>query len=499
MIPCLDSGVGAPIGIASGTLVDELQAIVGRAGVVDGDAMAPYLAEARNLFRGSAAHVVRPAETSQVAAVVALCRARGRPVVAQGGNTGMCGGGVPTDRDAVVVSLERMNRVRAIDPVDFTMTVEAGCILADVQQAALDAGCFFPLSLGSEGSCRIGGNLSTNAGGVNVLRYGNARELVLGLEVVLPDGRIWDGLRALRKDNTGYALKHLFVGAEGTLGIVTAATLKLFPKPAAWHTAFVALDSPGQALRLLAAMRRGTGDAVTACELLPRIALDLGFKHMPGGRDPFQRPYPWYLLIEVSSSRAGTLDDAFEQVLGEAASDGAIHDAVVATSDTQRRSLWRLREIAAGGHQFQEGAIVKHDVAVPVSRVPEFIERATRAIEEAWPGARVIAFGHIGDGNVHFNVVQPAGADGAAFGAARGALNRIVHDLVAALGGSMSAEHGIGLLKIDEMARYKSDVELDLMRRIKRALDPDGLMNPGKVLPPAPDAGRPDPFAVSRS
>jgi D-lactate dehydrogenase (cytochrome) len=462
-----------------------LEAIVGPAHVlVDEPATARYREESRGLYHGIALAVVRPATTEEVAAVVRVCSAHDLSMVPQGGNTGTCGGAVPLDDRTVVISTERLTRIRAIDPVDFTMTVEAGCILADLQAAADDAGCLFPLSLGGEGSCRIGGNLSTNAGGTNVLRYGNARDLMLGLEVVLPDGRIWNGLRALRKDNTGYALRHLFVGAEGTLGIITAVALKLFARPVEWHTAVVALESPDAALTLLSQLRQASGDSVNACELMPRIALDLGFRNLPGARDPFGRSYPWYLLVELSSPRASGLRAALEQVLERGAEDGHVLDAVLAESGAQRKALWRLREIAAGGHQHQEGALIKHDVSVPVSRVPALITQATAAAEAAWPGVRVIAFGHVGDGNVHFNLVQPAGGDGVAFGEARVALNRVVHDIVDALGGSVSAEHGIGLLKIDEMARYKTDVELDLMRALKQAFDPRGLMNPGKVLPP---------------
>ncbi|WP_371737485.1 FAD-binding oxidoreductase [Magnetospirillum sp. UT-4] len=464
-------------------LVDRLAAIVGAAHVLTEAAdLAPYLAEERGLYHGSALAVARPGSTAEVAAVVAACAEAGAAVVPQGGNTGLCGGGVP-EAGAVVVSTERLNRIRAIDPVDFTITVEAGCVLAAIQDAAEAAGCLFPLSLGAEGSCRIGGNLSTNAGGVAVLRYGNARELVLGLEVVLPDGRVWNGLKALRKNNTGYDLKHLFVGAEGTLGIITAAVLKLFPRPCEVETALVALPDPASALGLLAAARRASGDAVTACELVPRIGLDLGLAHVAGLRDPFERPHPWYLLLELSSSRPGGLRTALESVLAEALESGAASDAVLAESGEQRKALWKIRESVPEA-QKREGGSIKHDVSVATSRVPEFIARATAAVEAALPGVRVVAFGHLGDGNVHFNLTQPAGADKAGFLAEWERMNRIVHDIVAAMDGSVSAEHGIGRLKVAEMARYKQDVELDLMRRIKAALDPDGRMNPGKVLPP---------------
>ena len=467
-------------------LIERLQALLGPAHCrVDPAALEPHLVEPRGLFRGQAQAVVRPGSTAEVSAVVALCAEAGVAVVPQGGNTGMCGGGVPSGGPtSVVLSTERLTRVRAVDRDNFTMTVEAGCILATLQETARGAGLLFPLSLGAEGSCRIGGNLSTNAGGIQVLRYGNARELMLGLEVVLPDGRVWDGLRPLRKDNTGYALRHLFVGAEGTLGIITAACLKLFPLPADVQTAFIAVVDPAAALEVFVRLRQASADLLSACELLPRLCLDLGFKHMSGGRDPFGEVHPWYLLVEAASSREGGARAAFESVLAGAVEDGLVRDAVVAETLAQRRALWRLREIGAGGHQFQEGAIIKHDISVPVSRVPEMIARGTQAVLAAAPGTRVLPFGHMGDGNLHFNLVQPVGAPPGSFLARQSELNHVVHDIVDALGGSISAEHGIGLLKVEEMARYKSSVELDLMRRIKAALDPQGLMNPGKVLPP---------------
>ena len=467
-------------------LIESLQALLSPAHcLVDPAGLEPFLVEPRGLFRGQAQAVVRPGNTAEVAAVLALCAEAGVAVVPQGGNTGMCGGGVPSGGPScVIVSTERLTRVRAVDRDNFTMTVEAGCILATLQETARGAGLLFPLSLGAEGSCRIGGNLSTNAGGIQVLRYGNARELMLGLEVVLPDGRVWDGLRTLRKDNTGYALRHLFVGAEGTLGIITAACLKLFPLPADVQTAFIAVADPAAALEVFVRLRQASADMLSACELLPRLCLDLGFKHLSGGRDPFDAVHPWYLLVEASSLREGGARAQLESVLADAAEQGLVRDAVLAQTLAQRRDLWRLREIGAGGHQFQEGAIVKHDISVPVSRVPEMIARGTQAVLAVAPGTRVLPFGHMGDGNLHFNLVQPAGAVPETFLARQSELNRIVHDIVDVLGGSISAEHGIGLLKVDEMARYKSPVELDLMRRIKAALDPHGLMNPGKVLPP---------------
>jgi FAD/FMN-containing dehydrogenase len=427
--------------------------------------------------------VVRPASTQEVAEVVKICAAAGIGIVPQSGNTGLVGGGIPHDHgEEIVLSLGRMNRVRAIDPLNYTITVEAGCILASVQKAAADADRLFPLSLGAEGTCQIGGNLSTNAGGIAVLRYGMARDLVLGLEVVLPDGRIWNGLRGLRKDNTGYDLKQLFVGAEGTLGIITAAVLKLFPRPGAVETGFVAVPDPAAAIELLARVRAGTGDAVTAFELISRPALDMVLRHIPGTSDPLGTPSPWYVLLEASSGASGGgLRAALEQVLADAAEAGLVQDATLAASSEQAKALWRLRETITEA-QKPEGGSIKHDVSVPVSKVPEFIARASAAVEAALPGIRVVAFGHAGDGNIHFNLSQPIGADRAAYLARWEEFNRIVHDIVAELQGSISAEHGIGRLKREELKHYKSPLEIELMRTLKRALDPKGIMNPDKVV-----------------
>jgi FAD/FMN-containing dehydrogenase len=464
-------------------LIDRLAALVGDANCLHTPAdMGPYLVEERGLYRGRALAVLRPGSTAEVAKIVRLCAAERLAVVPQGGNTGLCGGAVPPEHGrAVVVSTERMNRIRAVDPIDFTLTAEAGCILANLQQAADDAGCLFPLSLGAEGSCRIGGNLSTNAGGINVLRYGNTRDLVLGLEVVLPDGEIWNGLKALRKDNTGYDLKHLFVGAEGTLGIITACVLKLFPKLREVETALIALPDLAAATQILSRARQASGDAITACELIPRIGLDLDLAHIPGTRDPFDRPHPWYLLLELSSSRPSGLRQALEDMLTDVLNDGLAADAVLAESGDQRKALWRLRE-GIPEAQKKEGGSIKHDVAVATSRVPELIARATTAVEQALPGVRVVPFGHLGDGNIHFNLTQPQGADLQDFLGQWERMNRIVHDIVVAMDGSISAEHGIGRLKSAELARTAAPVKMELMRRIKRILDPAGIMNPGKVL-----------------
>ena len=468
----------------SESFLDAVTAIVGPAGrITEPDRMQPFLVEERGLFRGRSPMVVRPASTAEVAAVVRLCAAHRVPVVPQGGNTGLVGGGIPFESDTeIVLSLSRLNRIRAVDSLNFTATVEAGCVLADVQRAAEDAGRLFPLSLGAEGSCQIGGNVSTNAGGVAVLHYGNTRDLVLGLEVVLADGTVWDGLRALRKDNTGYDLKQLFIGAEGTLGIVTAAVVKLFPRPTDIQTALVALTDLDRVLPLLAGLRAVSGDALTAIELIPRIGLELGMRHVPGVGDPFGAAHAWYALVELSSSRpAGGLRNTLESVLAAAIAEGTASDAVLADSMERRQALWRIRE-AIPEAQKREGGSIKHDVSVPVSKVPAFIGAASAEVEAALPGVRVVAFGHVGDGNIHFNLTQPAGADRAAFLAHWERCNRVVHDRAAALGGSISAEHGIGRLKKRELVNYKAEVELALMRRIKSALDPLNIMNPGKIL-----------------
>lgn len=444
--------------------------------------MSAYLADWRGRYRGAATCVVRPASTAAVAAVVRACAEAAMPIVPQGGNTGLCGAATPAgDGHAVVVSLTRLNRVRQIDTANNTMTVEAGCVLATLQAAAAQAGRLFPLSLAAEGSCQIGGNLSTNAGGVQVLRYGNARDLTLGLEVVLASGEIWDGLRGLRKDNTGYDLKHLFIGAEGTLGIITAAVLKLFPLPRANATAWLAIASPAAAVRLLADLQARFASTLTACELVSDVALGLVRQHIPGPH-PALSASPWHLLIELSAGGdEGELREALGALLAEALASGTISDAVLAQSGEQARRLWAMRE-NIGEAQRIDGLSIKHDVSVPISRIPEFVERADQALTEAFPGLRIVAFGHIGDGNLHYNQSQAAAGLNAAFLAAQPTVNRIVHDLVDELGGSISAEHGIGQLKRDELLRHKSPVEIEMMRAIKRVLDPQGLMNPGKVL-----------------
>ena len=462
-------------------LLTALRATVGPKGFLEtADAVAPYLQEHRGLFVGACAAVVRPASTAEVAEVVRLCAAAGVAVVPHGGNTGLVGGGVP--RGGVVLSTDRLCRIRDIDRTNRTITVEAGAILADVQTAADAAGALFPLSLAAEGSCRIGGNLATNAGGINVLRYGNARDLVLGLEVVLPDGRVWDGLRGLRKNNTGYDLKQLFIGSEGTLGVITAAVLKLFAKPLSSETALVAVPDVSAAVALFQRLNDTVGDALSAFELIPRIGLDFCFAHIPGCVDPFAQAHPWYILLRLTSPRRNDpLRDALEAALADAFDDGIAADAVVTQNETQALDLWRIRESIPEA-QKHEGGSVKNDVSLPLSRVPEFISRATAAVEAAMPGIRACAFGHIGDGNIHFNLSQPVAMDRATFMAAWEQLERIVSDIAADLDGSFSAEHGIGELKRASLLRYKPAVEIELMRQLKRAIDPAGIMNPGKIL-----------------
>ena len=464
-------------------LIERLRAIVGERGLVAEAEMAAYQEDWRNAYHGRAAAVVKPAGTEEVSRVASLLYSAGVAMVPQGGNTSLCGASVPDGSGRqVVVNLSRMNRVRAVDVENNTMTVEAGCILANLQAEAERHGRLFPLSLGAEGSCEIGGNLSTNAGGTGVLRYGNTRELVLGLEVVLPDGRVWSGLRGLRKDNTGYDLKQLFVGAEGTLGIITAAVVKTFPRPRSIATGFVAVESPAAAVKLLSFLRSRVGERVTGFELFSRVCVDMVVKNVPGTRDPLPGSTPWFVLVELSdSTEGGSLDALFEDTLAAGAEDGLVCDAMVAASEAQRRELWKMREDITEA-QKPERISVKHDIAVPVSKVPEFIERAGAALEARFPGIRIVAFGHVGDGNIHYNTSNPDPAAARERMAYSPEVNRIVYDVVASLDGSISAEHGLGQLKRDEIAHYKSALELDLMRAIKRTLDPKGLMNPGKVL-----------------
>ncbi|HEY7239180.1 MAG TPA: FAD-binding oxidoreductase [Burkholderiales bacterium] len=457
------------------TLPRLLAEIVGARNVLTDPAQTkPYFSDWRRQYCAPAECVVRPGTTAEVSQVVALCAREEVAVVAQGGNTGLVGGSVPTGtRREIVLSLARMNRILALDPLNDTITVEAGCVLAAVQEAAADAGRLFPLSLAAEGSCQIGGNLSTNAGGVNVLRYGTAREQVLGLEVVLADGRVWDGLRALRKDNTGYDLKQLFLGAEGTLGVITAAVLRLFPKPSATATAWIALDSPRAAVELLGALRERLGERLSAFELVSRTCLEAVLVHSPGLQDPLAVAHPWYVLAELGDSGdPALLRERVEGALADCAERGALRDAALAQSGERSRMLWRIRETIPEA-QFTN---VKHDISVPVSKIAEFIEQAGRSLRARFGDIAVYCFGHVGDGNLHYNVGSEA------LMARREEVSRAVYDALDAFGGSISAEHGLGQLKREEIRRHKQPLELELMRSLKRTLDPKGLMNPGKLL-----------------
>jgi len=471
---------------AQGALIARFTTLLGAANVLtEPSDQEAHVVDWRRRTRGTTFAVLRPGTTEEVAAVVRLCAETRTAIVPQGGNTGQCAGAVPSaDGNQVVLSLSRMNRIRTLDIGNNTLTAEAGCVLARIQEAARSADRLFPLSLGAEGSCQIGGNLSTNAGGTAVLRYGNTREMVLGVEVVLPDGSIWDGLRALRKDNTGYDLKHIFLGAEGTLGIITAAVLKLYPLPKTGATAFMAVPTPQAAVELLNAFRANCGDRLTGFEIISRNCLDLLFKHMPKFSDPLAARYGWYVLGEVNDMLpTSDLKQAMEATLAAALESGLVLDAVIAASQAQATTLWRMREEVPEANR-QEGPWVRHDVSVPVSRIPELIGRGSAALAQRFPGVRVVAFGHIGDGNIHFNATAAEGTPPEAFIERQREVFGIVHDLVMSLGGSFSAEHGIGQMKVDEVAHYKSAVELAMMHRLKRAFDPQGIMNPGKVLPP---------------
>jgi FAD/FMN-containing dehydrogenase len=468
----------------SAAILDRLRTLAGAEGYLDQPTdIAPYVVDHRKLYRGVTPLVLRPATTQQVSDILTLCYAENIPVVPSGGNTGYCGGATPSDDGSqVVLSLSRMRKVRSVDALNYTMTVEAGCVLAELQSTAEQADRYLPLSLGSEGSCQIGGNLSTNAGGTSVVRYGMARSLVLGLEVVLPDGRILDSLKALRKDNTGYDLRDLFIGAEGTLGIITAATLKLFPRPRTVVTAMVALKSLDAAIELLAQLRTASGDGIVTYEVMPRIVIDFELHYLKGITDPFDKQHPWYVLVEVHSARDdAALSAAIESSLGEAIEAELISDALVAQNEAQRAAFWAIRERVPEGER-HAGASIKHDVSVPVTDIPSLVKEGSAAMLSIVPNGRIVSFGHLGDGNLHFNLSQPADRDRAAFEALTPQVNRAVHDVVMKYRGSIAAEHGIGKLKRNELAYYKSAVEMDVMRAIKRALDPKGLMNPGKVV-----------------
>lgn len=460
-------------------LLNQFAAIVGEKNVIrDAAEMAGYMKEWRDIWVGKSPLVLRPSSTEEISRVLKLANEAGAAIVPQSGNTGLVGGQIPFESgQELLLSLDRMTKILSVDAADNTMTVQAGATLKSVQDAADGAARLFPLSLASEGSCRIGGNLSTNAGGLNVLAYGNARDLCLGLEVVLPDGRIWNGLRRLRKDNTGYDLKNLFIGAEGTLGVITAAVLKLFPKPRSHETAFIAVASPQAAVDLLSLSREMSGNRVIAFELMPRIAMDFTVKHM-GITNPLAEFSPWYALSELADSAEG----CFARILEEAMARGLVTDAAVAQSETQRQALWAIRELMPESQKF-EGGSIKHDVSVPVSKIPQFIAEATLAVNTFMPDARVMSFGHMGDGNMHFNVTQPVGMDKKEYLDLWHEMNKVVFDVVLKFGGSISAEHGIGRLKKQHMTEIKSPVELQMMRDLKKLFDPKNIMNPGKVLP----------------
>jgi FAD/FMN-containing dehydrogenase len=464
--------------------LSELERILGADGLLtEEDDLRPYLTDQRRLYRGRALAVALPRSTAEVSELLAFCNRHRIGVVPQGGNTSYCGGATPGDSGReIVVALSRLNRIRRLDPLDYSLIAEAGCILADIQRAADEAQRFFPLSLGSEGSCRIGGNLSTNAGGVHVIRYGMMRDLVLGLEVALADGRVLSSLGTLRKDNTGYDLKSLFLGAEGTLGIITAASLKLFPKLRSFATAFAAVPDAHAAAALLARLRERAGEQVSSFELIPRIGIELTTRHIPGVRDPLDAPYPWYALCELTSPRAeDPLQELLEECLAGALEEKLVLDAAVARNERDRAAFWKLRETLPEAQRL-DGASLKHDISVPVASVPAFLDRASRWVTDNVPDGRLVAYGHAGDGNLHFNINQAPGTDRARFLAREEPVKRAIHDLVRDFSGSFSAEHGIGRLKVGELERYASPVELDLMRLIKRALDPNGILNPGKVL-----------------
>ena len=462
-------------------LIIELTDLLGENSVLTNPAdLAPYLKDERGILESICSLVIRPTNTEEVANTVKLCAKHDVAVVPLGGNTGLVGGAIASG--GIILCLERLNKIIDVDTLNHTMTVEAGCILENIQNAAEEAHCLFPLNLGSEGSCQIGGNISTNAGGVSVLRYGNTRELVLGIEVVLPDGRIYEGLNTLRKDNSGYDLKQLFIGAEGTLGIITKAVLRLYPSPRTSKTIFAALGKLDHILTFFDHTRSTCGDRLKAFEVIPRLALELELKHIPGTINPFADMHDWYALLELTSEREDDdLQSEIETVLEQAFEDGIIIDAVIAKSEAQVQQLWKIREEIPTA-QNKEGGSIKHDIAVPVSSSVEFIQKASQLVEAAMPNIRVCAFGHVGDGNIHFNLTQPVEADKEEFLQEWGKFNRIVNDLVVSMNGSISAEHGIGLSKRDELSHYASNIELDLMRKIKHALDPHNRMNPNKIV-----------------
>ena len=459
-------------------LLDELKAIVGVRGWVDDETdLEPHLTEWRGVYVGRTPLLVAPASTEEVSAAVSACHAAGVAIVPQGGNTGMCGGAVPDGSGTqILLSLHRMKEIRGVDVDNFSITVEAGCILADIQEAARSAGRYFPLSLGAEGTCQIGGNLATDAGGLNVLRYGTARSLTLGLEVVLADGTILNSLRALRKDTAGYDLKQIFIGSEGTLGIITAACMRLFPDPGELQTALVAVRSASESVGLLARLKEQLGDRIETFELVSDYVFGLVEEHIPDARLPFEQRWPWYVLIEA----AGRVEE-LEEALAGTMDDGPVLDALIAKSAAESARLWRLRHSISEAER-QDGKALKHDISVPVSAMPAFLEQGDTLLETLCPEAHLVAFGHVGDGNLHYNVVLPRGMDAHAWKAEGERVTGAIYDLVTQFGGSISAEHGIGRLKREWLARYASRPELELMHKLKKTLDPAGILNPGKVI-----------------
>jgi FAD/FMN-containing dehydrogenase len=461
--------------------IARLKAAVGVKGFTeDPKEIAPHLEEWRSKYHGQSGLMLKPATTQQIAAILGICFETGTAIVPQGGNTGLVGGQIPFHGE-VLLSLSRMNQIRALDEDGMILTAEAGVVLAEAQRAAAEAGLMFPLTLGSEGSCTIGGNIATNAGGNHVLRYGMMRSLVMGLEVVLANGQVLEMLRPLRKDNSGYDLKQIFIGSEGTLGVVTAANLRLFARPAETVVALAAPPSPAAALKLLGHMQARTGGLLSAFELIPRIAIELVTRHIPGTRDPLDQPSPWYVLIEVAGGSGAGLMEQVEAALGDALAQGVTTDATIAANQAQAAALWRIRD-SISESQKREGASIKHDIAVPVASIPAFVEKATRAVTDKYPGSRPVTFGHLGDGNLHFNFNAPPGKDDA-FLAEWDEVQLTVHDIVKQFDGSISAEHGVGTMKRDLLPRYKSSEELDAMRLLKTAFDPKNILNPGKTVP----------------
>lgn len=466
------------------TTQDELRQLLGSGALLtDGSTLEPFLTDHRHLYHGRALGVALPRSVEQISRLLAFCNERRIGVVPHGGNTSYCGGATPDESGTqLILSLKRLNAIRETDALNYSIVVEAGCLLADVRREAERIDRFFPLSLGSQGSCQIGGNLATNAGGINVLRYGMMRDLVLGLEVVLADGRVLSSLSALRKDNTGYDVKSLFLGAEGTLGVITAASLKLFPNVRTSATAFAAVPDVATAVGLFSELREASGDRVSSFELIPRLGVELTTRHIPGVKDPLDQPYAWYVLCELTSSRGSEmLEVLLEETLSEAMGRGEVLGAAVAQNERERETLWRLRETIPEAQRI-DGASLKHDISVPIAELPQFVEQAADWVAMHVPDGRLLAYGHVGDGNLHFNINQRQGTDREAFLARGELVRRAIHDIVREFGGSFSAEHGIGRLKVAELERYAQPLELEFMRAIKKMFDPNGIMNPGKVL-----------------